>query len=135
MRYTQAVKLWHNWLLQKLPWTKYWYVKEKFVWFLDYADKENYIEIFKGFKTDLWSIPTVLQVFFSPSKYIGYIQHDYLYSKWGQILDRQFNKISYTRREADLILKETLAVEGASKIEQWCIYLWVRIGGWLYFKK
>ena len=111
-----------------------------FYWWLDYEKKREFVEVPIGFKSDIGSIPRVFWIFFDKTKYISYIMHDYLYSKKWKI--QRENKLSninhtrkYTRKEADLIFLESLSVEWAWFIEKICLYLWVRIGGFLSFKK
>jgi hypothetical protein len=134
MKFTQAV-LKKNWLLRKIPRSKYWRVEEEFVWFLDYESKKEWVEIHKWFKTDFGSIPKILQNIFNPTKYLAYILHDFLYSKEWVIRSKNWNIINYTRKEADLILLEALRVEWASIFERLFVYLGVRLGGFLFFKK
>lgn len=123
MKFTLAIK--HNWLLKKLPNSDYFEVRDEFNWWLDYDNKTHNIIIPKGFKSNFWSIPRLLRIFFNPTKYISYILHDYLYS----------HPMLYTRKEADLILLEALNVEWASTLEKVLIYFWVRIWGWIFYKK
>ena len=122
MKFTIAMK--KNWLLKKLPRTDLFEVREEFSWWVDYDNKLNNIMVPKWFKTNFWSIPRTLRVFFSPTKYISYILHDWLY----------YNSIFFTRKEADKILLEALNVEWASKIEKFFIYSGVRIFGWYFYK-
>ncbi len=121
-KFTMAMK--NNWLLKKIPRSKYWRIEEQFIWYIDYNNKDNYVVVPKWFKTDFGSIPKPLQNIYNPTKYIAYILHDYLYSPKGQ----------YTRRQADSILRDALKVEWASFICRWTIYLALRIGGFLAFK-
>lgn len=116
MKYTNAVRLWNNWLLRKLPNTKFWVVMEEFYWFVDYQNKTNKITVPKWFTTDLASIPRILWLFFDKSKFIAPIFHDYLY-----------NSRVVSRKDADLIMLEALNVEWAWFIERNCYYIWVRL--------
>jgi len=116
----------HNWLLKKIPNSSDFKVVEEFYWYIDYNIKEIKIIVPEGFKTNFGSIPRFLWIFFDKTKYISYILHDYLYSKnWDNV----------TRKWADLILLEALNVEWASFMERVSIYFWVRIGGFLFYKK
>jgi len=137
MKFTQAV-LHKNWLLKKIPRSNKWKVETEFVWFIDYNTKKEYVEIHKWFKTDFGSIPKLLQNIFSPTEYISYILHDYLYSKNWCVKEKVYDweiHLNYTRKFADFILIEALKVEWASKIERLFIYLWVRLFWWKYYKK
>ena len=126
MKFTLAIKLWHNWLVKKEPNTDYWIIKEEFWWYIDYADKKEKIVVPVWFRTNFWSIPRLLRIFFNPTKYISYLLHDLLYSKANQL---------YTRKQSDKILLEALHVEWAGFIEKTLVYIWVRIGGFLFFKQ
>ena len=86
MKFTIAMK--KNWLLKKLPRTDLFEVREEFNWWVDYDNKLNNIMVPKWFKTNFWSIQRTLRVFFSPTKYISYILHDWLY----------YNSIFFTRK-------------------------------------
>jgi len=135
MKYTNAIKLWHNWLLKKIPNSNYWEVMEEFCWYINYNNKTKKIIVPVWFKTNFWSIPKPLRIFFNPTKYIWYILHDYLYSKEWKIIYFDKYYLSYTRKESDLILLETLNLEKANILEKLCIYGWVRIWWFLFFKK
>jgi len=117
-----------NWLLQKVPNSKYWIVCEQFVWYIDYVNKKCPIIVPIWLETDFASIPKVLHFIFNPTRYISYILHDKL------MYDVKEKKI--TRKEADLILIEALRIEWASVAERICIYIWVRIGArlWIWNK-
>ena len=137
MKYSQAISLWQNGLLKKVPSSKYFEVKQPFYWYVDYSNKKEIITVYEWFCTDFWSIPKPLRIFFNPSRYIWYILHDYLYSKSWTIYETTHTwfEISYTRKDADLILLETLHLEWASFIERWLIYIWVRCCWGLFFKR
>ena len=122
MKFTIAMK--NNWLLKKLPNSKYWVVFENFVWYMNYQTKETPFIVPVWFKTDFGSIPMVLHNIFNPTRYISYILHDKLMY---DVKDWQL-----TRKQADLILIEALRIEWASKTERICIYIWVRIGAMLW---
>ena len=137
MKYTIAISLGHNWLLKKIPNTNYFEVKEPFYWYIDYNNKKEIITVYDWFKTNFWSIPAPLRIFFKPTKYIWYVLHDFLYSKLGAIYkaDQAWVEIEYTRKEADLILLETLHLEWANFIERFFIYIGVRCCWGLFFKR
>lgn len=108
-----------NGTLRKIPWSNRWVVQEPFVWYVDYLNKGKAIIVPAGFWTDFWSIPRILHSVLSPTQYISYILHDYLYTFWPQL--------GITRKEADLILAEALRVEGMNKVKIKIVYLWVRM--------
>lgn len=134
MKYTSAV-LQKNWLLKKIPWTNQWEVWESFVWFLDYESKKTFVEIPKGFLTDFGSIPFFMRIFMNPTKYLAYILHDFLYSRKWKIKTYNWWFCFYLRKGADDILIEAMNVEWAWFLEKLVVYVWVRLFGFLYFKK
>jgi hypothetical protein len=79
-----------------------------------------------GFKTDLASIPRVLWNVLPPvgSYDAAAVVHDYLY---------QHNGV--TRRQADDILHEAMGVLGVSSAVREAIYLGVRLGGWVTWRR
>jgi len=135
MKFTKAVTLKQNWLLKKLPNSDLFEVREEFIYYLDYSTKKEYVVIPRWFRTNFGSIPRLLRFFFNPVQYISYLLHDYWYSKNAFICVWDFRARDFTRKEADMILLEALNVEWAWTIEKFCIYIWVRIFGWLNFKK
>lgn len=136
MKFTKAVTLKQNWLLKKIPNSDLFEVKEAFFWHIDYNDKKEYIIINEWVVTNFGSIPRILRLFFNPVKYISYLLHDYWYLKNAKIYNSANTKPrEFTRKEADMILLEALNVEWAWTFEKFFIYFWVRIFGWLNFKK
>ena len=79
-----------------------------------------------GFKTDFASIPRALWNILPPVG--GYdhaaVIHDYLYQHGG--VDRGL---------ADSTLKEAMEVSGVGRVTRWTIYLGVRSGGWLVWRR
>ena len=128
MKFTRArTILLKNWLLRKIPWTKYWEVIQEFVWYLNYENKVRKIIVPKWFKTDFGSIPIPMRMFFNPTKYLAYILHDFLYDiEWKIISDLSDNK-QHNRLEADYILFEALEVEWMNTIWNVIIFIWVRL--------
>ena len=146
LRFTEAINR-KNWLLEKISF-KDFRIKTPFEWLIDYNNSSTYVEIKEWFVTNFWSIPSLLRAFFNPTKYIGYILHDYLYwINWKIYSDDGWvNTVYYTRRDADIILREAIKVEQKKYknykilypillIERWLIYVWVRVWGWLKYKK
>ena len=135
MKFTKAVTLKKNGLLKKLPNSDLFEVREEFIYYLDYSTKKEYVVIPRWFRTNFWSIPRLLRFFFNPVQYISYLLHDYWYSKNAFISIWEYEARDFTRKEADMILLEALNVEWAWWFEKFCIYFWLRIFGWLNFKK
>jgi len=136
MKYTDAIKLGQNWLLRKIPNSNYWVVMSEFYWYIDHDTKVQKVIVPVWFKTNFGSIPKPLRIFFNPTDYIWYIMHDYLYNKmWEIIIEWENCVINYTRKDADLILLETLNLECAIFIEKILIYYWVRAWWFLFYKK
>ncbi len=79
-----------------------------------------------GFKTDLGSIPVILQNIFPKDglAMFGYILHDYLY----------FTGI-YTRSESDDILEESMKTLGVSWWRRKSVRAGLRLGGWVAWNK
>ena len=157
MKYTQAV-LQKNWLVQKIPWTNNWVVQEEFIWYLNYETKLSYIIIPKWFKSNFWSVPRLLRWIVSPTEFIWFVSHDFLYSKnayieihlkeWSEnIFDCpelknmckvQANWKIYAipdRLFADKTLDKQIIVEKWSFYKRLLIYLAVRLFWWRHFKK
>ena len=150
MKFTQAI-LKKNWLVQKIPCTALWEVKEEFVRYINYESKLSYVIVPKGFKTNFGSIPKIVQNIFCPTKYLWYVLHDMLYSLESKIIissidtfDKEIKKlrVSFNKKDknqmivfpsrkiADKILKESIKVEWWNFIERNLIYWAVRIGGY-----
>lgn len=103
--------------LRKIPWSDRFVVQEPFVWEIDYEMKnKGKIVVPAWFGTDFGSIPMIFRPFFSPTKYISYVLHDYLYTYW-----------EYSRKEADDILKEALKVEGMNRVWIFIVYATIRL--------
>lgn len=127
-KYTDAVRLFKNWTLLKKGFLIF-IVQEDFRWLIDYNNINYSIIVKKGFETNFWSIPKIIQNIFSPTKFLGYILHDFLYS-WGEIIystPEKEIKWRPSRKESDEILREAIRVEWAKFIERWLIYIGVRI--------
>jgi len=137
MKFTNWIKIGHNGLLKKIPNTDYFKVVQPFYWYIDYGNKKEIVTVVEWFKTDMGSLPRPLWLFFNPTKYIWFIAHDFLYSEFWVIYETNHAWVErpYTRKESDLILLEMLHLEGAWFIERYLIYLGVRVGWFLFFKK
>ena len=124
-KYTNAIQLWHNWLLKKIN-SKDWEVIEDFVWYIDYKNKDYYVIVPKWFITDFGSIPTPFRWIFDFT-YISYILHDYLYTLWAKIVRKDWKEITPTRLQWDTALYHWLSLEWQSKIRNIVVYIALRI--------
>ena len=119
LKYTDAVKVQKNGLLQKVKHSDYFIVQQEFIWWLDYENKKWKITIPKFFMTDMWSIPHIFRPFINRNKYIAYILHDYLY-----------DTKQYSKTFSDQILRDAMKVEWAWFFERNIVYSWLLIWGW-----
>ena len=134
MKFTTALA--HNWLLKKIPNSNYFEVREAFSWYVNYEDQLELVSVSEWFKSNFWSIPKPLRIFFNPTRYISYILHDYMYSEiWAMYNTKTWAELYYTQKDADKILRAALKVEWASFIERWLVYIWVRLWWFLFFKR
>jgi hypothetical protein len=88
------------------------------------------IRVPKGFVSDGASVPrSVYSIIGHPfGKYLeSAIIHDYLY--------RDETEFDASRAEADSIFLELMKAQGIGFSKRWAMYLAVRSGGWLSFKK
>lgn len=115
------VTLIKKWTLEKIEWTNLWRVVSPYIWEIRNW-KVREVKVPKWFVTDFWSIPRVLWVFMNPTEYHSYILHDYLYKH--TILSRKLS---------DLSLQIGLLSEWAYWLEAYTVWVWVRIGGWIYY--
>lgn len=83
-------------------------------------NKDSIINVPKGFKTDLATIPRILWIFFPPhGKYAkAAIIHDYLYA-YG----------IGTKKEADTIFLEAMEVLNVPFLQRYLVYLGARLIG------
>jgi len=146
-KYTKAINLWLNWLLQKIPCKNKWIVKKWFVWFIDYEQQDkrkaivntevfpNEIEVPIWFITDLWTIPGIGRLLIRADKFIAFILHDYILSREFRKLHPYLLKLTYSEHRAicDRILLEALDVEKAKVWEKILIYSWIRIFAYWIF--
>lgn len=94
----------------------------------DVLGVETVIEIPAGFKTDLASIPRVFLAVVTPNgrERLAAIVHDYLYEKQPKWC---------TRKMADQIFLEAMTALGERWSRRSLMYMAVRIGGLLYWRK
>lgn len=87
------------------------------------------ITIPAGFETDGASVPRLLWIAFPPfgGDYDeAAVLHDYLYRTWFMCLERVV---------ADAILIEAMKVCGTNALTRWSIFLGVRLGGWVTYRR
>lgn len=121
------------WTVEKVVGTNLWEVDKPFIWLIDYEKPSGWAVVLeKWFRTDYGSIPRVLWLFLSPTKYNAYLIHDKLYSTHYFTHIASWTKKSITRIEADKLLIKILEYEGASFFEKLFIYAGVRIG-WFWW--
>lgn len=106
--------------------------RDRFVIYKNYKhtlSNNNTIIIPKGYITDFASIPRIFWVIFPPHFYSyrkASIIHDYLYTE---------KELTITRKEADKEFKLLLKQNQAWFITQFIFYTYVRLFGWIKWKK
>lgn len=81
------------------------------------------------FVTDLASVPRIFESVISnnaPDILRAAILHDWLYQNQGRIPEQ---KLQFTRRESDMILREGMRSVGATWRRRWLVWISVRVGG------
>lgn len=125
LKFTTAYK--QDGTLRKTPWSDRFVVQEPFVWEIDYELKnKGKVVVPAWFWTNFWSVPALCRPFFSPTKYISYVLHDYLYTQWSVIEYNDGTTRQATREEADEILWFALLAEGMNKVWVVIVYLTLR---------
>lgn len=119
-------------IIKKLPKSDLFEVYIAFDYHVGHEDSEEIISVFKGFKTDLASIPWFVRWLISKvGKHAqGAVVHDLLYNKRGVMPLK-----TYTRKECDLIFLEAMIVLEVSKWKRMIIYQAVRRFGWIAWRK
>jgi len=127
------VKILKNWTLQKIIWTKYFQVKDYYLFLIIIWRKRYTVKVPEWFITDFWSIPSIF-FFFDKSRYISYILHDYLYSLIWKIVNISW-ELEYNQRLSDEILINWLGAEWMNDRWRTLVLLWLDIW-WKYnYKK
>lgn len=150
-----------NLLLRKIPGTKNFEVATDFVFYLYYekiAENKKIVDgeiiVPKRFVTDFWSIPRFLWWVLNPTQYVGYVIHDYLYSRGAEIRfddttrchiphktratftsEGHIEEVVITQELADRILEHILKVEGMNRLGRKLVRLGLMIGGKYNFQK
>ncbi len=95
-----------------------------------YAADGREFHIPAGFKTDLASVPQILPGLFR------LLFRDELHTALAAVLhDRLYWEGSLSRSEADALFYEALRVTHEGRIGAWAMWLGVRIGGWVAWRK
>jgi hypothetical protein len=118
-------------ILELVGGKRYWRLYEDFEYHVGSYPSKGIICVKKGFKTDLASIPRIFLPFFDPLQPMyakPAILHDWLYSM------RSIGS-RYTRKDADKVLLEAMAVLGAPKITRLIIYIAVRLFAGSHYRK
>ena len=94
-------------------------------------DEDTFIDIPKGFITDLASIPRVLTPFFPVHGLHtrAAVMHDWLYANKGDVASGP-----YTRKQADELFLIGMRALGVGQFKSWMMYKAVRLGGWLIWR-
>lgn len=83
-----------------------------------------------GFVTDFASIPRLAFAYLDPEDPVilfGSVVHDYIYTRRGDL--GLGTKFTFTRADADKVLREAMLLCGARKAQAWVVYQAVRLGG------
>jgi len=103
-----------------------WKVERSFIYIIDFEDALESIEIPKGFITDFASVPRAFWMVIPPDgKYTqAAVLHDFLY----------FTQ-THTRKEADKIFLEAMAVLNVPWWKRRTMWLAVRMASWIPWNK
>ncbi len=113
---------------------KYWTVQEPFRYYMGSEASNVCVDIPRGFKTDLASVPRLARLLVPKlGKYnAAAVVHDRLY-KQGEYTVLSPG-VSYpcdiTRKKADDVFNEAMKICGVSPWRRRLIYCGVRVGGW-----
>ena len=148
MKLTQIQNIWYKFLRTLSP--NKWVTGVSFKWWIDYEHQNEYRVVPEWFKTNLWSVPSLLHFIVDDDDFpIAFTWHDFDYS-WECVyvikdLDNlspkmkkwmRYWQLRITRKETlfipdrkfgDLVLFDTIQIEGLSKIRALLVYFWVRI--------
>tara|TARA_R110000744_G_C19174565_1_gene542020 strand:- start:128 stop:526 length:399 start_codon:yes stop_codon:yes gene_type:complete len=93
------------------------------------SPKGSVIKVPVGEHTDLASLPRAVRIFISQNgrHRAAAVVHDRLY--------RSAGKVSYTRKQADLVFLEAMCVSGVPWWKRQMMYRGVRAGGWVVYNK
>lgn len=92
----------------------------------------------KGFVTDFASIPKAVQMM--PGFEVNGLSrapavlHDFLYQRRG-VFENMGRKVHFSRAQVDAMFRIALAECGVPWHVRWAMYMGVRVGGWLFWKR
>lgn len=75
---------------------KRWKTKKTIIYFLDYDNKNEYIEIEEGFEFDFNSSPKIFHFIVDRDEFVSALFHDYLYSRIWKVKIKNINNLSST---------------------------------------
>ena len=157
LKFTEAIEIG---TVKKIPNTDDWIVKEPFIFYIDYETKNEKIIVPEWFKTNFGSIPRFLWFFMSPTQFVSYVIHDYLYSedwyisifddekiskfsmdflkdwffKWETYGSIDITNVERSRKWSDRILDIWLEIEGMNRFKRTLVYIALRLFWWSNFK-
>lgn len=107
-----------------------------FVYHFGTPTGEDYVTVEAGFITDFASTPRVIWSLFPPWGKYGKaaVVHDKLY-RTRLVTNKAQGNWTVTRHEADCVLWEAMGVTGTPTVSRLCIYLGVRLGGWVAWNR
>lgn len=103
-----------------------WVLLESFNYFLGSEKSGMFIKVPQGFVTDFASVPRLFWTILPPWGRYGKaaVLHDYMYQN-----------VLFNRLLCDSIFYEAMTVLQVPRWQRWIIYLGVRIGGWIPYRK
>lgn len=150
MKFTQALEN-YTWVFNQIGKNK-WVTLQEIIWYVDYENKNEFRIIPKGFEFNWGNVPCFLHCIVDDDDYpFAFCGHDYDYSGTTEYIISDIHNLSATfeeymehwiisisdngikfipnRKFADLILRDTIKVEGLSKIKSDLVYRGVRLWG------
>ena len=112
--------------VKPLPDGRKWKLLEEFDYYLGNLGSGMYIRVPAGFITDFASVPRLFWGILPPWGRYGKpaVLHDYLYQSQ-----------KFMRVLCDAIFYEAMCVLGVKWWKRWLLYLGVRIGGWVAYRR
>lgn len=98
---------------------------------LTYMSRYGLVLVPAGFETDLASVPRLPLVYWTTGDrtITAAVIHDRLYA----VAKIAGNRI--TRAMADKVMLDAMKKEGVPRRQRWAIYLGVRVGGWIAWRR
>ena len=117
-------------IAQQLEDGYHWRIFEPFTYHIGEPNSDTFVSVPRGFVTDFASIPRGLWNVWPPAagKHSKpAVIHDVCYTRG--YVERGQHRITISRKDADDILKEAMAVTGVNWLSRQLIYAGVRLGG------